>query len=123
MTFGIGRRRGDLCDSSHELTDAHSCAELEFPRARAPYIARGEFSLATVVRLHAQTKYSKRFRTAYGLHRSRAVAQHRTSISEFPGSPHRSAPTGIATPYCRSSSPYSDAQFVADSVPHWTIRG
>ena len=41
VTNGAERRRRDLCDSSHELKDAHSCAELEFPRARAPYIARG----------------------------------------------------------------------------------
>ena len=50
--------------------------------ARVVLTARGEFAPATVVRNIAQTNYSKRFRAAYGPHRSTDEALHRTSSTK-----------------------------------------
>ena len=64
---GAGRRRWDLVDSSLVRTDAQSCAQVESPRARVPYVPRCEFPPATVLRADSQPKYLKRFRAAYGI--------------------------------------------------------
>ena len=79
---GAGRRRGDFADSPNVRTHAPSRAELKSSRARGPNTARGEFAPATVMRNIAQTNYSKRFRAAYGPHRSTDEALHRTSSTK-----------------------------------------
>ena len=83
-TFIAGRRRGDSRDRSIMRTSAQPCARLESPRARVPYTAGCEISHPAVLRAAAQAKYSKRFRGAYGPHRSRAEAPHRTSTTKSP---------------------------------------
>ena len=74
-----GRRRGEFVNPPRVPTHAQSCAEIESPRARIPYIAGCEISPATVLRGDAQAKNSKRFRAAYGHHRSRTGPLHRSS--------------------------------------------
>ena len=77
-TFVAGRCRGEFWNRSRAHPHARSRAESASPRARVLHIAGGDFSPATVLREHAQTKYSRRFRTAYGPHRPTAEARHRT---------------------------------------------
>ena len=77
-TFVAGRRRGKFCDWSHVRTIAQSCAQLESPRARGPYIAGGEFSPPTGARTDALQSKLKRSLAAYG------VNGNRRSISGTP---------------------------------------
>ena len=65
-----GRRRQELCDWSILPINAQSCTEIESYRTRVPTIPGCEFLPATVLPAHAQVKYSKRFRVAYGQRRS-----------------------------------------------------
>lgn len=67
--FPPGRCSGDFADSSLVRTDAQSRAEIESSRARDPYMARCEFSLATALRERAHTEYCMRFLGAYGSQR------------------------------------------------------
>lgn len=83
-------RRREIFDSSTVRTNAQSRAQLESPRARVPYTAGGEFSLATVLRGSAHTAYSKRFLDAYGSHRPRTRTPSSKTGTKFPASPaHR----------------------------------
>ena len=50
VTFVAGTRRENLCDWSIMRANEQSCAPLESPRARVPYIAGCEFSPATTTR-------------------------------------------------------------------------
>ena len=77
-TFVAERRRGIFCDSWIVRTDAPSCAQLEPPRAPVPNMAGCEISPATMPRRIAHTAYWKRFLGAYGSHRPRAKAPHRS---------------------------------------------
>ena len=65
-TFGAVRRRREFFDSPIVRRDAHSCAQLESPRARVPYMAGVEFFAATLLRVSAQTNYRTRYQAAYG---------------------------------------------------------
>ena len=85
-TFGADTKHPELVESPVVRTHAQSRAELESPRARVPYLAGYEYSAATVLPAHAQAKYSKRFRAAYGRDRSKAEAPHRTSSTRSPAS-------------------------------------
>ena len=82
-TFLAGTRCGDFVDS---VKRANICAvhtqTSDAPGAANPYIGRFELAPTTAVRAHAQTKYSTRFRDAYGLHRPRAGALHCSSTTE-----------------------------------------
>ena len=86
-TFVAERGCREIRDSSPVRTHAQSRAELESPRARVPYMAGREFSLATVLLGSAQTDYWKCFLGAYGSHRLRAEAPHRTSRTKSPAPP------------------------------------
>ena len=61
-----GTKRREICDSSPVRTHAQSCAEIESPRARIPYIAECEFSTSTMLRASALQLKRKRFLAAYG---------------------------------------------------------
>ena len=87
VTFVAGRRRGNFRDCSHLRTNAQSCAHLESPRARVPNMAAREFSLATVLRGTTHTAYWKCFLGAYGSHRPRDKAPHRTFRTKSPAPP------------------------------------
>ena len=65
-TFVPGRRHRKICDSSPVRTHAQSRAELESPRARVPFIAGCEISLATALRRRAQFYRVVRYPAAYG---------------------------------------------------------
>ena len=65
-------------------------ADLESSHARVLLIAGWELSPVTVLRAAAQTRYSRRFRSAYGSDRSRADLPHRTSTTKSSAPPtHR----------------------------------
>ena len=75
-----GRRRGDFVDSvEHANIYAVHAQTSDASGAATPYIGRCELAPTTAVRPHAQVKYSKRFRAAYGHHRSRAGVPRRSS--------------------------------------------
>ena len=60
VTFMAERRRGDLGDPPHVPTHAQSRAEIGSSRARVPYMAGGEISLATMMRAPAlQSKWAR----------------------------------------------------------------
>ena len=65
-TLVAERGREDFGDSSHVRTNAQSSAGLESSRARAPYMAGGEFSPATVLRAGALKSKRPRSLPAYG---------------------------------------------------------
>ena len=80
MTFVAGRRWEDFGDSVEraKICAAHAWT-LDASGAATPYRGTCELAPTTAVRLRAQVKYSKRFRVAYGHHRSRpgvAGARH-----------------------------------------------
>ena len=78
-TFVAERGRPEFCASSPVRKRAQSCAHLESPRARVPSMAGREISLATALRGSARTTYWRRFLGAYGSHRLKAKAPHRTA--------------------------------------------
>ena len=65
-TCVAGMCSGDLGESSCVRTPAQSRAEIEPPRARGPYTARGDLSSATGLRAHALQSKPKRYLPAYG---------------------------------------------------------
>ena len=64
-------KRANICAVPARTSDASSAAP--------PCIGRCELAPTTAVRADAQAKYSKRFRAAYGHHRSRAGAPRHSS--------------------------------------------
>ena len=73
----IERSRPNSVDSVEPTNmRAMHARTLDASSAATPHMGRCEFDLRTVVRTHAQAKYSRRFRAAYGHHRSRARAPH-----------------------------------------------
>ena len=85
---GAERRCGDFVDSSER---ANICAEpaqtSDASSATTRCIGRSELAPTTAVPVHAQTKYSKRVRDAYGYHRSTPGRPPRTSITRSPPLP------------------------------------
>ena len=80
---GAGRRRRDICDSSIVRTDAQSCAQLEYPRARVLYMAGCEFSPLTLLRPVALQSKRTCFHRAYGVtqrHQTRGETHRLTNI-------------------------------------------
>ena len=78
VIFGTGRRRRDFVDSVERAIICPEHAQtLDASGAATPYTGRCELAPTTTVAPHAQVNYSKRFRVAYGRHRSRAVAPRR----------------------------------------------
>ena len=59
-------RRREICDSSLMHTDAQSCAQLESPCTRVPYIAGCDSSLSPVLRPDAPQWKRTRSLAAYG---------------------------------------------------------
>ena len=98
----VERRRGDFSDPPGMRMRAQSRAEIESSRARVPNIAGCEFPPPTVLRTAALQSNSKRFRAAYGHHRSRTGAPHRTSSRKSPG-PHTDPPRDVGLPLTMTS--------------------
>ena len=92
VTLVAERRRREICDSSLVRTHAQPRAELEFPRARVPYMAGCESSPPTVLRTGALTSKWKRDLAAYASLRSTtrrlAKPQQRWSIAQTTGADH-----------------------------------
>ena len=63
---GAGRIGGDSPNRSHVPTHAQSSAEIEFSRARVPYVTRYAFSRPTVLRTAALQSKWRRSLAAYG---------------------------------------------------------
>ena len=116
-TFGTERSRREFFDSSIMRTDSQSRAEIEYPRARVPYIAGCELSAATVLRNAAQPNYSNRCPTAYGsqrvtvVRRKSAAAQptmrstieivnRNGSDQRYTRSHHKASPARAMTQHC-----------------------
>ena len=85
---------GNWSNRSHARTHAQPRADLESPRARAPYMAGREFSPPTVLRADTLQSKSKRFPTAYGV--AKHTAQRRA---------HRKPLGGISPMSCRPLQP------------------
>ena len=68
-------------DSLIVCTDAQSCAGLESPRARVPYMARGEFAPATMMRADALKLERKHYPPAYAARLNRQACQSTTMDS------------------------------------------
>ena len=92
VIFVAGRRRGNFVASVERANIYAVHAQTSDASGSAtPYIGRCEMDPATPMRPRAQVKYSKRFRAAYGHHRSRAGLTRRSSSTKTP-STFRSAP-------------------------------
>lgn len=68
VTFIADMGREEFCRPSQVGTHAQSCAEIEFPCARVPYMAGCDFFPVTMPRAAPLSQYPKRFRPAYGPH-------------------------------------------------------
>lgn len=81
VMFGAGRSGRENFDSLIVRTDAQSCAGLESPRARVPYMARGEFAPATTMRADALKLERKHYPPAYAARLNRQACQSTTMDS------------------------------------------
>ena len=87
-TFVVTTRRREVRDSSLMRTHARPRAELESPRARAPYTARCELPPGTRLLTGAHVKYWNRSPSAYGHRRSSAGTPRLYVEDPVPGTMH-----------------------------------
>ena len=126
-TFVTETRRRDFVDS---VNRANICADPPGhrmpPAAPLLNIGRCELAPTTAVRLRARVKYSKRFRTAYGDHRSRPGLPPRSprtmSLAPRTGRTRDDGlpvtVTSLARPRCSHRQPFSSLSIASTRRPN-----